>query len=325
MSMLWRGTHKFRGHVTFLGGTAGIVNIGAGTTYWVDGTNGDDDNSGTDPNHPLITINAAIGKCTDWEHDYIFVFRKATSDFTMASATPILMNKHTVHLIGVANPTPQGAAIRLVHTDATDNVLEFPQDTGYHCEVAGFGFAGGATGKGGIAPTGSGGGHVGAWIHHCNFGGILTKGTPDFGIHGDTNELMAWTIEDCSFYGSGDNAKGLLAVDGINTTSIGGSATCKHLIIRNNIFMGIPGVAINMGSVSGVMIIGNHIKLDAATGGAGITLGAGATGCWVSWNDCNFGSADVSPATNSGYTDASSTDANTWSSNWAGGVVAYPA
>jgi len=320
--MYWRGRHIF--NILEAKQYRGLVQMPSGNTYYVDPDHSyaSDAHRGTDPDRPLSTVQAAIDLCTDFNQDFIFVQRRLTTDIT--TTTPILMNKHTVHLIGVSNPTPQGALIRLVHTNATDNIIEFPQDTGFHCEVAGFGFGGGATAKGGIATTGSGGGHVGGWVHHCNFGGLLTKGTPDFGIHGDTNELMAWTIEDCSFYGSGGNAKGLIAVDGINTTSTGGSASSKHLIIRRNIFMGIPGVAINMGSVSGVMILNNSISLDAAEAG-GITLGAGATGCWVSWNDCNFGSADVSPATNSGYTDAAATDANTWSSNWAGGVVAYPA
>ena len=119
---------------------------------------------------------------------------------------------------------------------------------------------------------------------------------------------------DCSFYGSGNNAKGLLAVDGIKA-GVGGSAANKHLLIRNNIFMGLPGIAISVIKSSGVMVLGNYIALDASTNGAGITLDATCTGCFVAWNDCNFGSADVSPATNSGYRDLASADANTWSSN----------
>ena len=321
--MLWKGKHIF--NILEAKQYRGLVQMPAGKTYYVDPDHAyaSDDNRGTNPDRPLSTIQAAIDLCVDFNQDFIFVQRRLTTDIT--TTTPILMNKHTVHLIAVSNPNPQGALVRLVHTNATDNIIEFPQDTGYHCEVAGFGFAGGATTKGGIAVTGSGGGHVGVWIHHCNFGGLLTKGTPDYGIFDAAGgEMMAWTIEDNSFYGSGNNSKGLIAVDGILAGPASGSAANKHLIIRRNIFMGIPGVAISVRKSSGVIILKNVIALDAATAGAGITLDATCTGCFVSGNDCNFGSADVSPATNSGYRDLAAGDANTWSTNWAGGVVAYP-
>jgi len=320
--MLWKGRHIF--NILEANQYRGLLQMPIGNTYHVDPDHAyaSDGNRGTDPDRPLSTMQAAIDLCTDFNQDYIFVTRRLTTDIT--TTTPILMGAHTVHLIAVSNGNPQGALVRLVHTNATDNILEFPQDEGYHCEVAGFGFAGGATAKGGIATTGSGGGGTGTWIHHCNFGGILTKGTPDYGIFTQTgSEMQSWTIEDCSFYGSGNNSKGLIAVDGI-LAGVSGSASNKHLLIRNNIFMGIPGVAISIVKSSGVMVLGNFIALDAATNGAGITLDATCTGCFVAGNDCNFGSADVSPATNSGYRDLASADANTWSSNWAGGVVAYP-
>ena len=301
----------------------GLGNWGTGKVLYVDNTTGADGYEGTNPNYPKKTIQSAITACTNWDNDFIFVMRKATSDFT--TTTPILMNKHTVHLIGLANMNPQGSLVRLVHTNDTDNVLEFPLDTGYHCEVAGFGFGGGTTAKGGIGMPDSGATGLGAWIHHCNFGGILTKGTPDFGIHNDDlgSQLFQWTIEDCSFYGSGGNGNGLISVDGIKIDHVFGASADSHLLIRNNIFINIPGVAINIDGVKGGMIINNSIKLDE-DGAAGITLGSSCRGCWVSWNDCNFGSQDVSPSTNSGYTDSASNDDNTWSSNWAGGVVAYP-
>jgi len=320
--MLWKGRHIF--NILEAKQYRGLVQMPSGNTYYVDPDHSyaSDAHRGTDPDRPLSTIQAAIDLCTDFNQDFIFVQRRLTTDIT--TTTPILMNKHTVHLVAVSNPNPQGALVRLVHTNATDNIIEFPQDSGYHCEVAGFGFAGGATEKGGIASTGQGGGHVGVWVHHCNFGGLLTKGTPDYGIFDPIGgEMMSWTIEDNSFYGSGDNAKGLIAVDGILAGPLAGSGSSKHLIIRRNIFMGIPGVAISIRRSSGVMILSNSIKMDAAHAGAAITLDAGCLGCWVSWNDSNIGSTDAQ--TNGGYRDLAAGDANTWSSNWCGGVVAYPA
>ena len=313
--------------VDFIGATkvgfpiSSLAGIGIGRVYFVDNTYGADGNAGLDPSYPKKTIQAALDVCTDFYNDYVFVSRRATTDYT--TTTPILLGAHTTHLIGLSNATPQGALIRLVHTNETDNVLEIPQDEGYHNEIAGFGFAGGTTAKGGICATGSGGGCTGVWIHHCNFGGLLTKGTPDYGIFCATGqEMQAWTIEDCSFYGSGNNSKGLIGVDGIMQPTAG-SSTCKHLIIRNNIFMGIPGVAISLASVSGAIIFGNQFSLDAETSGAAITLASTCLGCWVSWNDSNFGSTNA--MTNGGYRDLAAGDANNWSSNWCGGEISYPA
>lgn len=246
--------------------------------------------------------------------------RKATSDHT--TTTPILMNKHTVHLVGLANATPQGALIRLVHTNATDNVLEFPLDTGYHCEVAGFGFGGGTDAKGGIGMPDSGASGLGAWIHHCNFGSMLTSGTPDYGIHNDDwgAQLFAWTIEDCTFYGSGDSANGLISVDGIKTVHVFGAHADTNLIIRRNIFMDIPGIAINLDGVKDGMILDNRIKLPSDSTGKAITLGVDCLGCWVDGNHCAFGDTTIA----NGYTDSSGADDNTWGTNWAGKAVTDP-
>lgn len=299
---------------------ASFAGIGIGGVYFVDYDYGADGNSGKDPNHPKKTIQDAIDACSDFYNDYIFVTRRATSDYT--TTTPILMGAHTVHLIGMAVNSPQGSLIRLVHTNATDNVLEFPQDEGFHCEIAGFGFGGGATTKGGIAVTGSGGGTTGVWIHDCNFGGILTKGTPDYGIFSESGgEFQASVIEDCSFYGSGHNAKGLIAVNGISLANASGSAANKHLIIRNNIFMGVPGIAINIDKSSGVMVLGNIMALDADTAGAAITLGATTSGCYVNGNHADYGDT---VNTTEYYADGASADANTWGLNYNGDAVDWP-
>lgn len=311
----------------FTGATVlGLGNIGVGRVFYVDVDNGADGYGvkSQNPNYPMATIQGAINLCTNWYHDYVFIMHKATDDIT--TTTPILMNKHTVHLVGVSNPTPQGASIRLVHTNDTDNVLEFPLDTGYHCEVAGFGFGGGTTAKGGIGMSDSGASGLGAWIHHCNFGSLLTKGTPDYGIHNDDTgaELFQWTIEDCSFYGSGDNSKGLISVNGINVVHSPGILTgSKHLIIRRNIFMGIPGVAINLDGVAGGMILNNTFKMDADTAGAAVTIGNDCRGCWIDGNSANFGSANA--ATGPPWLNNASADQNTFGLNWEGDAGGYPA
>lgn len=321
--MLWKGKHIF--NILEAKQYRGLVQMPAGNVYYVDPDHAyaSDGHRGTNPDRPLSTIQAAIDLCTNFNQDFIFVQRRLTTDIT--TTTPILMNKHTVHLIGVSNPNPQGALVRLVHTNETDNILEFPLDTGYHCEVAGFGFGGGTTAKGGIGMPDSGATGLGAWIHHCNFGGMLTKGTPDYGIHNEDlgAHLFAWVIEDCSFFGSGDNSSGLISVNGINCVLSSGACAANHLIIRRNIFMGIPGVAINLDGVKGGQILDNLIKCDADTHGAAITIGNDCRGCFIDGNRANFGSADAMG--NVPWVHNASADQNTWGTNWEGNAVSFPA
>lgn len=292
----------------------------AGKVFFVE-SGGSDSNEGTDPNYPLLTVQAAIDKCTDFYNDYVFVSRRATTDLT--TTTAILMNKHTVHLIALGNINGMGTLVRLVYTNETDNVMEFPQDVGYHCEVAGFGFAGGTTAKGGIAVTGGGGGGTGSWIHHCNFGGLLTKGTPDYGVFNDGlgAEMQSWLIEDCIFSGGG-NASGLISVNGVNVVGSPGILThSKGLTIRRNLFVNIPGIAINLDGICGGIIVDNSIALGAETKGKGITLGNDCRGCWVDGNHASFG--DVTDAT-SLFNDLAGADANSWGVNYQGKTAQDP-
>jgi hypothetical protein len=326
MTQQLRVTRKvdFTGAVKVGFPVSSFAGIGIGKVLFVDFGNGSDAFSGLDPNYAKNTIQAAIDACTNWYNDYIFVMRRATSDVT--TTTPILMNKHCVHLVGLCSHSSQGASIRLVHTNETDNVLEFPLDTGYHCEVAGFGFGGGTTGKGGIGMPDASAQGVGAWIHHCNFGSLLTKGTPDYGIHNDNQgaECFAWTIEDCTFYGSGDNSKGLISVNAINIVHSPGILTAsKNVLIQRNIFMGIPGVAINLDGVAGGMILNNTFKMDADTAGSAITIGNDCRGCWIDGNSANFGSADA--ATGPPWLNNGSADQNSFGCNYEGGTEGYPA
>lgn len=316
MGILWRGKQKFKHLELVPGGT--IKGIGApppvGDKYYVDVTDGSDSRDGISWGTALKTIAAAVTKCTDLNNDYIYVSAKQVTDVALTEA--IVINKRMVHLIGMA--APQGAAIRLVPSEDV-NCIELPLDTGDHVEIAGFGFGGGAT-KAGIAFTG---GHS-AWIHHCSFGNRFTGGTPKYGIWAAAGyDAQMSLIEDNIFIGSGNDAKGLIATDGILLTNSPGALAHYSVIIRNNIFMGIPGVAINLDGAQGAMILNNQFMLDADTTGAAITIGDDCDGCFIDGNSANFGSADASG--NVPWSHSASADDNTFGLNYQGGAASYPA
>lgn len=312
--MLWRGKQKFTWLELAPGGT--LHGIGSpppvGNQFFVDVTDGSDSRPGRGWGTALKTPAAAVAKCKDLNNDYIFVTAKQVTDVVLTEA--IVINKRMVHLIGVA--APQGAKIRLVPSKDV-NCIELPLDTGDHVEIAGFGFGGGAT-KAGIAFTG---GHS-AWIHHCGFGNRFTGGTPKYGIWAAPGyDAQLSLIEKCIFLGSGGNGQGLIATDGILLDNSPGAAAHYSAIIRKNLFLGIPGIAINLGGARGVTVLRNRISVDGDTIGAAITLDADCLGCYIDDNQCNYGKTKK---TTKYFVDPCAEGSNNWGTNLVGGDVLFP-
>jgi len=280
-----------------------------GKIYWVNTSSGGSDdanNSGLSWQAPLATIARAHALCTSGKNDYIIVIDAWTGD-----TEPIVITKTHIHLLGIDNPhTPY---ICLSATGDTD-VLQIASGA-LNCEISGLSFGGGAT-HGGIllnAPTGT-------WIHHCNFGHNYAGNTPLYGISGDGSTNCADTlIENCRFYGTGNNSQGTITGNGISITSAGN--TFVNSIVRKNVFLGIPGIAISLDHVLGVEISDNKIAMDADTLGAAITMGASCLGCWVDGNSANFGDT---AAVNNPYVDAAAAGANSWGINIKAGVTIMP-
>lgn len=282
-----------------------------GKTYYVDTYHAkkDDNNPGTDPNYPLKTIQAAMDLVVGDQNDYIYVIDAYDADTTAIEPTGQMW-----HLIGVQNP--QTPWMNLNASSDTEDIITGESAGLSYSEIAGIGFGGGATVKGGIylAQT------VGLWVHNCSFGHSFCGDTPDYGIHGGSQNHENCLVEDSYFMGSGGNSQGKIAVDGIKLL---GATPSKNFIIRNNIFMGIPGIAISVNFLGG-MILNNVFACDADTTGAAITLGTGALGCFVNGNSANFG--DTNAMGNKPYVDSATggADQNTWGLNYQGGTAAYP-
>jgi len=272
--------------------------LGAGNVYWVDGVGGDDLQDGLTPDKPLLKIDTALGLCVNDNNDYIFVL-----DCYQQDTFPIVVDKTRVHIIGIVNKSNRYP----VMTPTGDTAIFTIASSGNDCEIAGFDLSAGAT-HGSIELNNP----IGIHIHDCLFGCEQAGGTPQDGIIAETGQYnpIHGLIENCTFYGTGNSSNGKLTRDGIRGTG-GGSANWKNMTIRNNIFLGIPGIGINLDRAQGVMILDNRFALDAATAGAGITLGAATAGCFIDGNSANFGKTAMAGKP---YVDGSA--ANTWGINY---------
>ena len=280
-----------------------------GTEYHVDATNGDDDNTGLDWANSLASINAAIDKCTADQDDYVWVKECWNTD-----AATITVDVNRTHIIGVGGggASGDGRFNNYCMLAATGDTPIFTV-TGDYCEIAGFQLGGGAT-KSGIQCDSP----LCLWVHNCMFGPADIGDTPAYGILCQAGTVNAYMlIENNIFLGSGGSCQGTITADGI---CAGGTNNLRSTTIRNNIFVALPGIAINLANAYGAVVIDNRIAMDADTTGSAITMGAGSTGCCIMGNMANYGKAD---GTNSGYTDGSST--NCWSGNEEGNDPTYPA
>jgi hypothetical protein len=110
-----------------------------GTVYYVNGTSGNNANSGLLPSAPLLTIAAALAKCVDDNDDYIIV------EDCWSEAFPIVVNKERVHIIGldmgVGWPQLQAAADTAIFVVQKDYMelagfaLQAPAQTAAHALI----------------------------------------------------------------------------------------------------------------------------------------------------------------------------------------------
>ena len=71
-----------------------------GTVFYVDGTSGVDTNGGLTKDDPLLTITAAIGKCTNDKGDVIQILRNSPSAPPGTETFPIVVNKSNITIRG---------------------------------------------------------------------------------------------------------------------------------------------------------------------------------------------------------------------------------
>lgn len=278
---------------------AGIAN---GKSFYVD-TAGADTNGGLSPDDPLLTLQAAIDKCTDDAGDYVFVLDCYASD-----TPPILFNSATSHVIGLSLPTSWGWAALV---ESADDLITL---SGNYMEIAGFSLA--PTGKDAIHVSTSAGAFC--WLHNLNFGaaaGTTVNAIEFDGTSAFTNSL----IEDCFF--------------GLTTSSISGYAITGNGIqytVRKCFFKNCNTKCINSTAPQGGGgYIHNNMFFDSIDNsppaGWAITLDTGNAG-WLVTN--NVATTAGLATGNNPYEDnssgASATQKNGWGFNYHGITLVDP-
>jgi len=265
-----------------------------GKVFYVDsdGTHKSDSNEGTDPDHPLITLQAGINKATDNNGDYVMVLDCYNSD-----TPPILFNSATTHVIGLATPASWGWTALAESSDLITL-------SGNYMEFAGFSLCPAAADA--IHVSDNAGGYC--WLHNLNFGvasGTLVNGIEFDGTSAFTNSL----VEDCSF--------------GLTQSTISGDAITGNGIqytVRNCTFKQVATYCIEVVGTQGGggNIYNNRFYANIGSSEAhGWAIYLNGTGC-EGWMVCHNWAAQAADASgNNPYKDTSTGNASTCKNGWA--------
>jgi hypothetical protein len=264
-----------------------------GNAFYVD-TAGSDDYNGLSPQTPLLTVDAALAKCTDDENDYIFVL-----DCWAEDDYPITVDKSTVHIIGVGLPAPW--SFPTLNGGGTDTI----RISANYAELAGFSMvSASADGVHFYANVGYG------WLHHLNFAVAATSVVN--GIEFDSTYGTNSLVEDCTFGATSSHVTGY----GL----YGGAHQCE---IRNNNFMACATTGIYITGGNTGKIHDNYFALADDVNGEAITLAAGVSGFLVVNNIAASGMLSNGYSYNP-YRDLAANTANHWGMNYRGNAVVEP-
>ncbi len=281
----------------------------AGKVFYVDGTNGDDSNSGLLPTDPLQTITAALVKCTSGQADVIQILANSPSSPPEAETFPIAVNKANVTIRGLLSPRGAILSDSGIGSDEV-NVACFEIGASYvTIEDMYLGCAAEGT-TGGIIEFNGTNSYFGTVIRRCTFD---TQYIPALGIYAAYDQPYL-LVEDCLF-GRSD----ILAY----TTACIYLGNGTVVVIRRNIFQGFAGIGVSLGAGCGnTTILDNRFRLPSDTEGKAITMAEGAKGNFVDGNSAAFGRTAPS---NNPYLDSGGLADNDWGRNFSGGIAVMPA
>ncbi len=275
----------------------GDYSLGKGKTYYVDDA-GADGNEGLDPNYPMLTIKAALARCTSSIGDAVVTMAKSPSTPSTGEDWPINLNKAGVLLTGLYS---RGLVSDSGFGSGTINVATLNIAANY-VTVENLYLGCKSTGNTGGIVTFTGSTYASTFrnvvfdIQYVAAYGIL--------VAADQPYLL---VEDCIF-GRGDVAGYTTACISLSNATFG--------MIRRNVFQGFAGIGVSIGAACGnCSVLANYFRLPSDTAGKAVTCAAGSSGNFIAGNYATFGSVD--PA-NDAYKDLSTADYNDWGPNWNG-------
>jgi len=274
-----------------------------GKTFYV-GTGGSDTNSGLTPETLLLTINAAMDKCTANKGDVIQVLGNSPS-------TP---NDTLTITMDVAGVTLRGLLGRGMLSDSgfgspTINVPAITIAAGY-VTIENLYLGCKSTGTtGGIIEFLGTNSYFGVTIRNVFFD---SQYVPAYAIKVDYDQPYL-LIEDCIF--------GRHDIAGFTTANIYiGNLTAG--MIRRNVFTRITALGISGGPNAGnFSILDNRFSCVSNTVGMAITLADGSSGIYVDGNRANVGITDMA---NNPFRDLNNDNSNTWGLNYKGVTATNP-
>ena len=280
-----------------------ILNPAGGNTFFVDGVNGSATNNGLAPDAPLLTIKAALALCADGNKDHIYVLDYPSTGGVSGEDEPIVVNKTWVTIegigkegIGGANETQVGPSGDTAIFDVTANYVTLKHMTLF----------GGAS-YGAIVCSGASAHALS--VLDCTF---TPWGTSGYGIYGRPqpggNSFPRLIVERCKFGSSA--ALGVITNNGIYIGLNAGGG-----LIKDCVFDGITGVAINIGTACGpsLQILNNIIRCGSDAKGKAITIANGSSDNIVDGNHAFFGKDAMSTVP---YIDDAGADDNHWGINY---------
>lgn len=248
-----------------------------GQIYYVDPANGDDDNAGTSKDEALATMDAAIGKCSDWNGDLIV---RLPGTETVTAPVEFDVKGVTVITTALLNPYANGEKFMTYgsHTDGPAATILQPT------RMFGLGFCGsqaaGASLEFDCDEEGSWPGGF-SQVENCRFShwgiakayAVLIKGTGDNMIRGCMFDgyLAGYTQAAIGLQDSGDMGVWALRILENEFINIGSGKYCLQLASGCHFVRGIVKGNINVGSAkffNANSQNGSAVFCDNYTGGA---------------------------------------------------------
>ena len=299
----------------YSGGLAGLLPVGCGNVFYVNGGSDgpvNDSGNGLTPATPKRLLQSGIDLCTT-DNDDVVVVLNYGGNARAVEVFPITLTKSRVHIIGVGTVSNKWPVVSVLTPAAGDIDDPAILITGDRNEIMGIEFGGGNTA--GCIEVGSAGGAWGNWIHDCWFG-VTGDGVGQDGINVPAGTDAPYlTVTGCRFGAS-------ITRDGVRVDGNATRCMIGQMGQPPNVFYNIAGIAINMAAgVTSPTIHNNIIAVVSDTGGKGITLDAAVSGASVHGNYANFGDADMVA---NPFADGAAGDANTWILNYKGITAIMP-